>query len=154
MDIVPELTEPGEPQGLVGDPARTVIDHENKPASQQQQPYKSEKTADHASPYICRARQRRQPITGLTGKFNLISTLSAFFSGAFRPNAPRKALTLQGAPLIRPAMAAGAILPPLFFERRRDMSILALKMASSGTSENHTSVDHAVERPARLSPTT
>jgi hypothetical protein len=51
-------------------------------------------------------------------------------------------------------MAAGAILPPLFFERRRDMSILALKMASSGTSENHTSVDHAVERPARLSPTT
>src|SRR5580692_9564907 len=114
MDIVPELTEPGEPQGLVGDPARTVIDHENKPAGQQQQPYKSEKTADHASPYICRARRRRQPITGLTGKFNLISTLSAFSSGAFRPGAARKALTLQGAPLIRPAMAAGAILPPLF----------------------------------------
>jgi small subunit ribosomal protein S20 len=32
-------------------------------------------------------------------------------------------------------MAAGAILPPLFFERRRDMSILALKMAFSGAPE-------------------
>jgi hypothetical protein len=70
-----------------------------------------------------RARQRRQPITGLTGKFNLISTLSAFSVRAFRLGATWKALTLQGAPLIRPAKAAGAILPPLFFERRRDMSI-------------------------------
>jgi hypothetical protein len=51
-------------------------------------------------------------------------------------------------------MAAGAILPPLFFERRRDVSTLAPKMAFSGTPEQHTSVDHAVERPAHSSPTT
>jgi hypothetical protein len=71
------------------------------------------------------------------------------FSGhVFRPGAAWKALTLQGLPLIRPAMAAGAILPPLFFERRRDVSTLALETAFSGTPENHTSVDQAVERPA------
>jgi hypothetical protein len=40
-------------QGLIGDPARSVIDHENESAGQQQKPDKSEKTADHASPYIC-----------------------------------------------------------------------------------------------------
>src|SRR5450631_127226 len=34
----------------------------------------------------------------------------------------RKALTLQFAPSIRPPMAADAILPPLFFERRRRVS--------------------------------
>jgi hypothetical protein len=34
MDVVPELTKPGETQGLIGDPARTVVDHEmNPPAS-------------------------------------------------------------------------------------------------------------------------
>jgi hypothetical protein len=33
-------------------------------------------------------------------------------------------------------MAAGAIPPPLFFERRRDESILAPKTAFSGTLEN------------------
>jgi hypothetical protein len=49
MDIVPELTEPCEPQGLIGDPARPIIDHENKSAGQQQEPDKAEKTADHAS---------------------------------------------------------------------------------------------------------
>src|SRR6266481_1741790 len=52
MDVVPELTKPGETQGLIGDPARAVVDHENESAGQQQQPDKSEKTADHASPYI------------------------------------------------------------------------------------------------------
>src|SRR5258708_39236422 len=54
MDVIPELTEPGEAQALIGDEARTVIDHEDETAGQQQQPDKSEKTADHASPYICR----------------------------------------------------------------------------------------------------
>jgi hypothetical protein len=76
MNVVPELTEPGEPQGLVGDPACAVIDHENKSAGQQQQPHKSKKTADHASPYIGRARRRSQPLPGPQRKFNLISTLS------------------------------------------------------------------------------
>src|SRR5258705_4820676 len=52
MDIVPELTKPGETEGLIGDPARAVVDHENESAGQQQKPDKSEKTADHASPYI------------------------------------------------------------------------------------------------------
>jgi hypothetical protein len=51
-------------------------------------------------------------------------------------------------------MAAGAILPPLFFERRRHVSLFAPGMAFSGTSEKHdarknTSVDHAVGRPAQ-----
>jgi hypothetical protein len=50
-------------------------------------------------------------------------------------------------------MAAGAILPPLFFERRRHESLLAPGMAFSGTPEKHDtrkthSVDHAVGRPA------
>jgi hypothetical protein len=51
-------------------------------------------------------------------------------------------------------MAAGAILPPLFFEQRRGGSILA---SPHGTLKNilkHTNVDHAIERPARSSPTT
>jgi hypothetical protein len=34
-------------------------------------------------------------------------------------------------------MAAGAILPPLFFERRRHASLLAPGMAFSGTPEQH-----------------
>jgi hypothetical protein len=61
-------------------------------------------------------------------------------------------------------MAAGAIPPPLFFERRRQLGIFASwqicfladllpGMAFSGTPEN-TSVDLAFERPARPSPTT
>src|ERR1700722_5399479 len=37
----------------------------------------------------------------------------------------RKALTLQAVPSIRTAMAAGAIPPPLFFERRRHEGIFA-----------------------------
>jgi hypothetical protein len=34
-------------------------------------------------------------------------------------------------------MAAGAIPPPLFFERRRHVSLLAPGMAFSGTPEQH-----------------
>ncbi|MBZ5699861.1 MAG: ComEC family competence protein [Acidobacteriia bacterium] len=75
VNIVPELTKLGEAQGLVGDPAGPVIDHEDKSAGQQQKPHQSEKTADHASPYISGARKRRQALPGRLGKFNLISTL-------------------------------------------------------------------------------
>ena len=42
-------------------------------------------------------------------------------------------------------MAAGAIPPPLFFEQRRDVSIVAPTMALSGAPEKHTGVDHAVD---------
>jgi small subunit ribosomal protein S20 len=51
-------------------------------------------------------------------------------------------------------MAAGAILPPLFFERRRQVSLFAPRMASSENIRKYTSVDHVVERPARSSPST
>jgi hypothetical protein len=94
MNFVPELTKPGETQGLIGDPARSVIDHENKSAGQQQQPDKPEKTADHASPYIHRARKRSQPLTGQHGKFNLVSTLLAFCVRLAGSGGARKALTL------------------------------------------------------------
>src|ERR1700730_4904870 len=77
MDIVPEFAETGKTQGLIGDPARAVIDHEDKSAGQQQQPHKSKKTADHASPYVFRARKPRQPLPAQRGKFNHISILSA-----------------------------------------------------------------------------
>jgi hypothetical protein len=36
MYVVPEIAEPGEAQGVVGDEARPVIDHENKSASEEQ----------------------------------------------------------------------------------------------------------------------
>jgi hypothetical protein len=73
----------------------------------------------------------RQPLAGLSGKFNLISTLSALSVRVCRSQAAWKALTLQTAPFIRPALAAGAIPPPLFFERRRDVGLSAPKMAFS-----------------------
>jgi hypothetical protein len=47
------------------------------------------------------------------------------------PAAGRKALTLQGRASIRPAMAAGAILPPMFFERHRFVSLPVPSMAFS-----------------------
>ena len=50
-------------------------------------------------------------------------------------------------------MAAGAIPPPLFFERRRDEGSLLQRMALSGTPEKHNSVDLAFEWWVRLSPT-
>jgi hypothetical protein len=49
-------------------------------------------------------------------------------------------------------MAAGAIPPPLFFERRRQLGYLP-GMAFSQNTSNTACVDHSVERPARLSPT-
>src|SRR5260370_27998047 len=36
VDVVPELAEPGEPQALIGDPARPVVAHEVKSAGPQQ----------------------------------------------------------------------------------------------------------------------
>src|ERR1700732_4182498 len=68
---------------------------------------------------ISLAPERTQPLTVQQGKFNLISTLSAFSRSAFRSRRSRWALTLRGLHSIRPAMAAGAIPPPLFFEHRR-----------------------------------
>jgi hypothetical protein len=48
-------------------------------------------------------------------------------------------------------MAAGAIPPPLFFERRRDVSLFASRQwHTRGLQENNTSVDLAFERPARF----
>src|ERR1700758_3430837 len=55
IDVVPELAELGEPQALVGDPARPVIDHEDESAGQEQQAYQSEKAADHVSPLFLNA---------------------------------------------------------------------------------------------------
>jgi hypothetical protein len=45
-------------------------------------------------------------------------------------------------------MAAGAIPPPLFFERRRHAGIFARDNGISGTPGKSPSVDQAVERPA------
>ena len=61
MDIVPELAKPGKPQGLIGDPAGPVIDHEDKSAGQQQQPHKAEETADHVSPLSVRRKSAVSP---------------------------------------------------------------------------------------------
>jgi hypothetical protein len=77
MDVVPEFAKPGEPQILVGDPASPVIDHENEPASQQQQPYQTEKPADHASPCNSQLPQAGPGLTGELKKFNLASALTA-----------------------------------------------------------------------------
>jgi hypothetical protein len=65
------------------------------------------------------SRKRCQPLPGQTGKFNLISTLLAPSRPPFGAFGGWKSLTLQGMASIRAAMAAGAIPPPLFFERRR-----------------------------------
>src|SRR6202000_534514 len=74
----------------------------------------------------------RLPIPGHLKKFNLISTLSAPLGRAPQFRKGRKALTVRSAPSIRPAMAAGAILPPLFFERCCDVSHFAPGTAFAG----------------------
>jgi hypothetical protein len=71
-----------------------------------------------------------QPLgpSGLNGKikkFNLASTLSVLPCICPVRAAGWKALTLQTGASIRPPMAAGAILPPMFFERHRLVSMLA-----------------------------
>ena len=53
-------------------------------------------------------------------------------------------------------MAAGAIPPPLFFERRRQLGPRLGSRPGNGllgTRFKTTSVDHSIERPERLSPT-
>jgi len=114
MDVVPELTNPGETQGLIGDPARAVIDHENESAGQQQKPDKSEKTADHASPYICRAPRTQPAINGMAAEIQPHQHLTGLLPKACRFGVVQKPLTLQKPPSIRAPMAAGAIPPPLF----------------------------------------
>src|SRR5207253_2792265 len=107
------FAEAGKAQVLVGDPACAIIDHENEPAREQQQADHTEKSADHTSPcYLvapCPAR-----LTGPAGEIQLCQHLTARIGAGMRPP---KALTLRNGPSIRPSMAAGAILPPLFFER-------------------------------------
>jgi hypothetical protein len=107
VNIIPELAELGKAQALVGDPPRTVIDHEDKSAGQQQESHKSEKSADHASPYIYGSRKRHQPIPGQFGKFNLINTLLAFSGGGRVPADAGKTLTLQKGPFIRSPNGGG-----------------------------------------------
>jgi hypothetical protein len=51
-------------------------------------------------------------------------------------------------------MAAGAILPPLFFERRRLESNIAPRMAFSGTTRKRNRAGRRIERPTSISPAT
>src|SRR3954451_13981370 len=111
MDIVPELAKSRKAQVLVGDPAGSVIDHENKTAGQQQQSDHTEKPADHASPCYLFARR---PEARLTGADREIQPRQRVSGPPRRRNAIRKALTLRKRASIRRPMAAGAILPPLF----------------------------------------
>ena len=101
MDIVPELAKPGEPQVLVGDPARAVIDHENETAGQQQQARSVGRSRGSCVTLISHAGRPkcRQPIPGQDEKFNHFSTLSAPATVLGPARRPRKALTLQARPL-------------------------------------------------------
>jgi hypothetical protein len=85
---------------------------------------------------------------GLNGgrqKFNLANTLTARAGHLLGARPVRKALTLQGRLSIRPPMAAGAILPPMFFERHRLVSLFAPAWHFRRTPGNNTS---ATQRPA------
>jgi hypothetical protein len=65
-----------------------------------------------------------QPVAGQSRKFNRIKPLTLPQKRSRRPQSFRKALTLLRHASIRAAMAAGAIPPPLFFERRRPIEHL------------------------------
>src|SRR5439155_17174840 len=119
--------------GLIGDPACAVVDHENESTGQQQKPDKSEKTADHASPLYL-SRPKTQPaINGVAAEIQPHQHLIGVLQRASRFRVARKPLTLQNVPSIRAPMAAGAIPPPLFFERHRRASIVAFRsLASAG----------------------
>jgi hypothetical protein len=85
------------------------------------------------------------------GKLNLISTLLAICDSAFGPRGDPKALTLQNPPSIRAPMAAGAIPPPLFFERSQPREHIGSRHRSLKDVPFVTkSVDHVLERPARF----
>jgi hypothetical protein len=68
---------------------------------------------------------RQLGLNGERQKFNLANTLTARAGHLSGTRPVRKALTLQGRLSIRPPMAAGAILPPMFFERHRLVSLFA-----------------------------
>jgi hypothetical protein len=125
VNIVPELAKPGETQGLVGHEPGPVIDHEDESAGQKQQADKPEKTADHVSPYICRAGWLAAQYRGSLRNSTSSASYAPVPAGFPQLWETRKPLTVQNAPSIRPPMAAGAIPPPLFFEQRRCGSILA-----------------------------
>src|SRR5258707_4906465 len=125
VNIVPELAKPGETQGLIGHEPRAVIDHEDESAGQKQQADKPEETADHASPYICRAGWLAAQYRGSLRNSTPSASYAPFPAGFPSFRETRKPLTVQDTPSIRPPMAAGAIPPPLFFEQRRCRSILA-----------------------------
>src|SRR5262249_33800521 len=67
VHVVPELAELGEPQGLVGHPARAVIDHEDESAGKKKQSTQSEKPADHAPPLLIPASARLRAYRGICG---------------------------------------------------------------------------------------
>src|SRR6266478_5076691 len=118
-------------------------------------PASSKSPTSRKKPRIMRhlilSRPKVQPaINGVAAEIQPHQHLIGVLHQASRLGVARKPLTLQNAPSIRAPMAAGAIPPPLFFERRRPASIFASHgLAFSGNVEQHTSVDHAVERPAR-----
>src|SRR5581483_1061881 len=89
MDIVPELSEASEAQVLIGDPTRAVIDHEDESAGQQQNPDKSEKTADHAPPIPPRAPLAASSYRGSSGN-STSSVLYRCFAAARSPFASRR----------------------------------------------------------------
>jgi len=101
--------------------------------------------------HLILSRPKVQPaINGVAAEIQPHQHLIGVLQQACRFGMARKPLTLQNAPSIRAPMAAGAIPPPLFFERRRRASIFASHgLASLESIEQHISVDHAVERPAR-----
>src|SRR4029077_16687598 len=107
MDVVPELPERGETQGLVGDKTRAVIDHEDKSDGQEQQADKPEETADHASPYVCRAQEVDRPIAGASDKFNLISALRAISGPIPRLSEGPESVDGAGLALYKPPNGGG-----------------------------------------------
>src|SRR6478672_6132944 len=107
MDVVPELTNPGETQGLVGDPARAVVDHENESAGQEQKPDKSEKTADHASPYICRAPRTQPAINGMAAEIKPHQHLTGPFAKGLPVRGGAEAVDAAKAALYKSANGGG-----------------------------------------------
>jgi hypothetical protein len=108
MHVIPELAEPRETQGIVGDKTRSIIDHKDETAGQQQEPYKAEKTADHVSPNrLSRPFGPCQPLTAQHRKFNLVSTLSALLAAVRRAPARLEAVDASWRDLYKSANGGG-----------------------------------------------
>jgi hypothetical protein len=90
------------------------------------------------SPYYGPYARPHPAIAPELEKFNLPSILPSMPAGRFGLGAAGKPLTMETGPSIKPSMAAGAILPPLFFERRLLESNFAPRTAFSGTPGNAT----------------